>query len=376
MLVWGVWDLVLDGVGFVPETDGVNITKLPSGTWRVEVSVKGQRRTATARTRTEAKQKGALLAVELGTTPKRSTVDVTQLLAAWLAAFDGSVTYRSDAVRVINAMPDVFAARVLSDVTPSVIEHLYRQLAEAGYSAHRIQRFHAVLSSAWTMALRYEWAVVNPFSSAKKPSVTQRRVVPPTADEVRQLIEAADGAFRLYLELAATIGARRGELVALQWGDINGSTIDVHRALAYTSASGVVVTAGKIGHQGHRIVSVSPQLAARLKAHRVEQATVALAHGLPAPLWVFSDTAGVEPWRPDYVSTQFRRVRAKCGLDSRLHGLRHFMASEALAAGVPLSVVGDRLGHANRATTSDVYGHLVPAADRQVADIMGRLLNG
>ena len=76
---------------------------------------------------------------------------------------------------------------------------------------------------------------------------------------------------------------------------------------------------------------------------------MALAHGLPAPLWVFSDTADVEPWRPDYVSTHFRRVRNKCGLDSRLHGLRHFMASEALAAGVPLAVVGDRLDHANRA---------------------------
>ena len=50
------------------------------------------------------------------------------------------------------------------------------------------------------------------------------------------------------------------------------------------------------------------------------------------------------------------------------------MASEALAAGVPLSVVGVRLGHANRATTSDVYGHLVPSADRQIADIVGRLL--
>ena len=81
------------------------------------------------------------------------------------------------------------------------------------------------------------------------------RNCPPTADEVRQFIEAADGAFRLHLELAAIIGARRGELVALQWGDINGSTIDVHSALAYTSASGVVETAGKIGHQGHRIVS-------------------------------------------------------------------------------------------------------------------------
>ncbi len=46
----------------------------------------------------------------------------------------------------------------------------------------------------------------------------------------------------------------------------------------------------------------------------------------------------------------------------------------AIAAGMPLSVVGDRLGQTNRATTADTYGHLVPAADRKVADVMGRLL--
>lgn len=375
--MWALWDLILDVRLCVAKTHRVNITQLPSGSWRVEVSHKGQRRTATARTRTEAKQRGAELAVALGLTPRRSTVDVSQLLAYWLDAFDGSVTFRSDAVRVIGALPDSFTARSLDDVTPVVIEHLYRHLGADGYSVHRVRRVHTVLSSAWTMALRYEWASVNPFASAKKPAVPQRRVQAPSADDVRRLLNAADGVFALYLELAATIGARRGELVALQWGDVNGTTLDIHRALAYTAQSGIVEVDGKIGAKGHRIVSVSPQLAARLKTHRADQVKMALAHGLPSPLWVFSDTAGCEPWIPDTVSTRFRRLRTKVGLDHvRAHDLRHFMASESLAAGVPLSVVGDRLGHVNRATTSDTYGHLVPAADRQVADIMGRLLNG
>ena len=375
--MWALGDSLLDVRRWVPETLLVNITKLPSGSWRVEVSYKGRRRTATAKTRTEAKQRGAELAVSLGSTPRRSTVDVAQLLAYWLDAFDGSVTFRSDAVRVINRLPDVFTARMLDDVTPVVVEHLYRQLATDGYTVHRVRRVHTVLSSAWTMALRYEWASVNPFTSAKKPAAPQRRVQPPTADDVRRLLDAADGVFRLYLELAASIGARRGELVGLQWDDVNGATIDVHRALAYTAQTGIVEVNGKIGSKGHRIVSVSPQLAARLKAHRVEQATMALAKGYPSPRWVFSNGDGIEPWIPDTVSTRFRRLREKIGLTQvRAHDLRHFMASEALAAGVPLSVVGDRLGHTNRSTTSDVYGHLVPAADRQVADIMGRLLNG
>jgi integrase len=145
--------------------------------------------------------------------------------------------------------------------------------------------------------------------------------------------------------------------------------------LAYAPESGVVQTEGKTGKAGHRVVAIDADLVAELKAHRVAQVEMALAAGLPKPVWVFSHDAGVTPWRPDHVSREFRRLRDKAGVPStvRLHDLRHFVATELLAAGVPLKVVSERLGHRQLSTTADTYGHYVPAADKEAADVMARL---
>ncbi len=353
----------------------MHLSRLPSGHWRVAVKHQGRRRTGTARTKGEATQLGAELLLELGAIPKAATITVADLCATWLAASDLSVTFRADAVRVLDRLPVEFAARRLAAVTPAVIEGLYRQLARDGWSAHRIGRAHAVLSSAFALARRYEWTSGNPFAAARRPATPRRKVAPPTPAQVDAVLAGADPRFLLYLALSAALGARRGEVVALQWGDIDAGAIKVRRSLAYAPAVGVVVTEGKTGPAGHRVVAIDAELAAMLAAHRVAQVELALRSGLPSPVWVFSHNAGVTPWRPDFASREFRRLRRACGLpDSiRLHDLRHFVATQLLAAGVPLKTVGDRLGHRQLSTTSDVYGAYVPAADQAAAEIMGNL---
>jgi integrase len=60
----------------------------------------------------------------------------------------------------------------------------------------------------------------------------------------------------------------------------------------------------------------------------------------------------------------------------RLHDLRHLHATQLLAAGVPVRTVSGRLGHANAATTLNVYAHFLEASDRDAADVSGGLLDG
>jgi integrase len=61
-------------------------------------------------------------------------------------------------------------------------------------------------------------------------------------------------------------------------------------------------------------------------------------------------------------------------LSPRFHDLRHIAASLALGQGVPVTLVSEMLGRASTSTTLDVYGHVIPATQRQVADEMERLL--
>ena len=92
--------------------------------------------------------------------------------------------------------------------------------------------------------------------------------------------------------------------------------------------------------------------------------------------FVFSSTPdGSQPLHPDSITTGFRRLCDKAGLQGvRLHDLRHLHATQLLAAGVPVRTVSGRLGHANAATTLNVYAHFLQASDRQAAEVIEGLL--
>lgn len=279
----------------------MHLSKLPSGHWRVAVKRAGRRATATRPTKAEAIHAGAEIFIRFGGTPGGAqTTTVEELTAMWFASADHlSITYRADAMSAMKRLPAEFNARQLAAVTPLVVESLYRQLAEAGVSAHRVHRIHTVLSSSWKMAQRFGWATSNPFAVARKPTPPRRDVRPTTGDEVDAIIACAPVNLLLYIEVAETIGARRGELVALQWPDIGADSIKVRRARSFAAGT-YALTEGKSGRKGHRTVAIDAVLADHLRTHRLEQVELALASGLPAPLWVFSADAGVHPWRPEW----------------------------------------------------------------------------
>ena len=88
---------------------------------------------------------------------------------------------------------------------------------------------------------------------------------------------------------------------------------------------------------------------------------------------VFTDAVG-RPLRPDAVSAAFRSTARRLALPVRLHDLRHTAASLLLAAGVPLKVVSETLGHSSIAITADVYAHVTPDLRREAAEAMDRAL--
>ena len=77
------------------------------------------------------------------------------------------------------------------------------------------------------------------------------------------------------------------------------------------------------------------------------------------------------------MTKRFIAVRVKAGLAHfRLHDLRHFMATQMLAAGVPIATVSQRLSHARVSTTLNVYAHAVPGGDGHAAEVLSAILGG
>lgn len=93
--------------------------------------------------------------------------------------------------------------------------------------------------------------------------------------------------------------------------------------------------------------------------------------------FVFSPAVdGREPYAPRSLTQRYRRMAVRLGLRStRLHSLRHYSATELLAAGVDLRTVAGRLGHGSGgATTLKVYAAWVDEADRRAAPTMAKIM--
>jgi len=97
---------------------------------------------------------------------------------------------------------------------------------------------------------------------------------------------------------------------------------------------------------------------------------------LMAGAFVFSSRPdGAKPWLPNWLTKRFIAARCAAGLPHfRLHDLRHFMATQMLAAGVPIATVSQRLSHARASTTLNVYAHSVPGGDRRAAETLAMIL--
>ena len=160
-----------------------------------------------------------------------------------------------------------------------------------------------------------------------------------TAAELRTFLAAVedDRLYALWL-LAASTKMRRGELLGLQWPDV-----DLGRARVAVRRSLVTV--------GHKVMVSEPKTAKGRRSVALDPATV----------------AGLKAWH---------KHQAADLPVIRLHDLRHTNATLALAAGVHPKVVQERLGHANIAITLDTYSHAVPALEEQAARTVAALVFG
>src|SRR3954469_18732275 len=113
----------------------------------------------------------------------------------------------------------------------SDLDRWYQRLRAEGLSAGSIRKVHAIVHAALEQAVRWSWLPANPASRCTLPRAAKSSVRPPAPDELARLIEAAsrtgDGALAVWLRLNAVTGARRGELCALRWSDIDLSKAEV-----------------------------------------------------------------------------------------------------------------------------------------------------
>ena len=177
----------------------------------------------------------------------------------------------------------------------------------------------------------------------------------------------------MFIWLSAVLGARRGEVVALQWDDLDLDAGVVRVDENYVRTDDGMILKDTKNHQMRR-VSIDEPTVELLKRHREDcVAQIALAGGvLTGRTWVFSAAPDMSrPRDPSALTRKYGRLVAKLGIDTTLKQLRHYSATELLTAGVDLRTVAGRLGHGDGTTTLRSYAAWVGSADKAAAIAIG-----
>lgn len=259
------------------------------------------------------------------------------------------------------------------------LESLYRHLVESGLSPARVQKVHTVASVALKAAVRRELIAVSPAFSASPPAVARKEPTAPSVSEVERLLDACVGDLELhaFLVVSANTGARRGEICALRWSDVDldGRVVTVRRSVAKETGSGAVLRQTKTGAAGRVAIGEQATAVLRQLLHYRRETALAAGEELPVDAFVWSqDVLGSRPTYPDTMTARFSQLRASVGLENvQLRQLRHFAATQLLSAGVDVRTVAGRLRHARPATTLDRYAAWVPARDQEAADVLDNI---
>lgn len=328
---------------------------------------KRRQRTTTHRTRREAQ--AWIAQQDRGREPGHEDLTVGEYLEGWLEGKNAlrastRLSYRGHLhIHLIPQLGYLPLARLRHEDVQRVYAMLTHPSGGGGLAPATLHRVHATLMSALNAAVRRGLLARNPAATVELPQVPRRTVQRWTAHEAGRFLESirSDRWRVLYLLMLAT-GLRRGEAIALRWGDVDleEGLVAITRQLVLVGPQ--VVEGPPKSQAGGRTVVLDDATLNELRLH-------ALATGgkLDPEGHVF--TRAGEPLPPAFVSRHFDRLVAAAGVPRiRLHDLRHTSASLGLAAGETLVEVSRRLGHSSIGVTADVYTHVDIELARESAE--------
>jgi len=364
-----------------------NITRRGKHSWRIKFdgdpdAVTGDRRIHYAtvkgkRADAEAELARLLNDAHRGTLIDTSRVTVSSYLHSWLdGKLDITGVTRERYTEIIdNRIVPALGHIELQRLRPKHVQDWLSILSKSGgrrygqgLSPRTVRHCYRVLWGALKQAVRLELLSRNVADAATPPRLKDDEVEILTPDQIRAVRDALRG-HRLgpIASLGLASGCRLGELLALRWGDIDGTTLTVERSLEHTKA-GLQFKSPKTKH-GRRKISLPPSALAELAVHRGDL----LRH--PEAL-LFSNPDG-SPIKPTNISVQWHReIRLIKGVPNvTFHALRHTHASALIAGKLDVVSVSRRLGHSSPVITLKVYAHLFgDGADTDAADAIERMM--
>lgn len=319
--------------------------KLPSGAWRCQVMVDGQRVSITAATEKEAvaqamQVKAGLKAAQRESSPSQMTVG--QAIDRYIESKDSVLSPATVAgykrIRE-HAFPELMPIKLVL-LTQEAVQRAVNKMAREK-SPKSVRNAHGLLSAALA-AYRPDFILRTTLPQRKRyePAI-------PSGDDIGKIMAVAKGTVNeLPILLAVWLGLRMSEILGLKWEDVEGEVLHIRRALV---------------DEGEKLTK-----------------TYSSQRDLPLPPYIrgLIDAAPrtgdhIIPFTRRGLYSRFQVICKRAGVQHyRFHDLRHINASVMLALGIPNRYAQERMGHATDHMLKTVYQHTMSSEQQHVAQLV------
>ncbi|MFI3170583.1 MAG: site-specific integrase [Faecalibacterium sp.] len=267
----------------------------------------------------------------------------------------------------------------LNELNQNTLQQFYVDLKKNGskqlhgehdgsLSDSTVRGCHTTCRSALEQAVKQELLRTNPAIGCKLPPKKSKEMQILTKEEMQRfLIQAKEeGYYELFMLEIAT-GLRRGELLALQWDDINFSTGELKICKQVGRVNGKLEISAPKTNASNRTIVLPKTLTQMLWAYQRNNTSK----------WIFpSPVKEDSPLDPTTCRRRLKLIleHAECK-QVRFHDLRHGFSSAALASGMDVKTLSAMIGHVSAGTTLDIYTHITGNMQQNAANKINNALN-
>lgn len=250
-------------------------------------------------------------------------------------------------------------------------------------SGKTILEHHRLLRAMLHKAVYWQLIVANPAERVQAPKARKPKRKSYDDEQTKILLEnlellsIEDTKYKVAIILTIFTGVRLGELMGLEWQDVDfkNGIISINRSSQYLSDMGVFTKTPKT-ESSIREIAIPEFIISLLEEYKLWYEEQKSIYG---ELWANSDRLFVQadgkPMHPSSISKWFVKYVSTIGLPViNFHGLRHTNASLLVAQNVDIAVISARLGHAQISTTLDFYVHPLLSHNRKAGYALENLL--
>lgn len=298
---------------------------------------------------------------------QQTRTEFTQFVnGVWFPVFVCDGNHKSTTIEfyqhITNKINEYFKGRALQTITGIDIQKYliylrteYKTPQGKPLSDKTIKHHYCVLALIFDYALKQDFILKNPMDKVDCPTLTKKKVDALTQEQVQKMfadLQTYPLEFQCIIYLFIFTGIRRGELLGLQWRDIdfNAKTISIQRNVTYTTLSGISVNTPKTSNS-IRVIPITDFVIERLNTLK------SLSPQVKNEQYIFHSIESVFiPRYPDTVTKRIKLFMKNNGLpDMSPHDLRHTCATLMLSSGADIKSIQEILGHTNSSTTLNFY---------------------